>query len=199
MPISSTLATYAGAYSRVLDFAIEQGWLSDKVAIPRLNRKGKKGSARPGFCREELSKLMAFLPEWRRGGERKKSPRDAAFAACLCGGLAGHGLLLKQRKHNHAVAELGVACGQQNSSAKPKHLGECQTRLGSTTLHRIRGHRHSMIKKQVEPNLFLNQFLGGGSSFFSSLTFIPPKSRTASVTLFSGPFSSKISNPTRLY
>jgi hypothetical protein len=55
----------------VLDFAIEQGWLSDKVAIPRLNRKGKKGSARPGFSREELVKLMAFLPEWSRGGERK--------------------------------------------------------------------------------------------------------------------------------
>jgi integrase len=71
VPISSTLATHASAYSRVLDFAIEQGWLSDKVAIPRLNRKGKKGSARPGFSREELAKLMAFLPEWSRGGERK--------------------------------------------------------------------------------------------------------------------------------
>jgi integrase len=70
-PISSTLATQASAYSRVLDFAIEQGWLSDKVAIPRLNRKGKKGSARSGFSREELAKLMAFLPEWSRGGERK--------------------------------------------------------------------------------------------------------------------------------
>ena len=71
VPISSTLATHASAYSRVLDFAIEQGWLSDKVAIPRLNRKGKKGSARPGFSKEELAKLMAFLPEWSRGGERK--------------------------------------------------------------------------------------------------------------------------------
>ena len=54
VPISSTLANHASAFSRVLDFAIEQGWLSDKVAIPRLNRKGKKGSARPGFSREEL-------------------------------------------------------------------------------------------------------------------------------------------------
>lgn len=71
VPISSTLATHASAYSRVLDFAIEQGWLSDKVAIPRLNRKGKKGSARPGFSKEELEKLLAFLPEWSRGGERK--------------------------------------------------------------------------------------------------------------------------------
>ena len=71
VPISSTLANHASAFSRVLDFAIEQGWLSDKVAIPRLNRKGKKGSARPGFSREELVKLMAFLPEWSRGGERK--------------------------------------------------------------------------------------------------------------------------------
>ena len=37
VPISSTLANHASAFSRVLDFAIEQGWLSDKAAIPRLN------------------------------------------------------------------------------------------------------------------------------------------------------------------
>ena len=71
VPISSTLANHASAFSRILDFAIEQGWLSDRVAIPRLNRKGKKGSARPGFSREELVKLMEFLPQWSRAGERK--------------------------------------------------------------------------------------------------------------------------------
>jgi hypothetical protein len=43
VPISSTLANHASAFSKVIDFAIEQGWLSDKVAIPLLNRKGKKG------------------------------------------------------------------------------------------------------------------------------------------------------------
>ena len=71
VPISSTLANHASAYSRVIDFAIEQGWLSDRVAIPRLSRKGRKGSARPGFSREELAKLLAFLAEWSQGGERK--------------------------------------------------------------------------------------------------------------------------------
>ena len=71
VPISSTLANHASAFSRVIDFAIEQGWLSDRVAIPRLNRKGKKGSSRPSFSREELVKLMAFMPDWSRGGERK--------------------------------------------------------------------------------------------------------------------------------
>ncbi len=71
VPISSTLANHASAFSRVIDFAIEQGWLSDRVAIPRLNRKGRKGSARPGFSREELAKLLAFLAEWSQGGERK--------------------------------------------------------------------------------------------------------------------------------
>lgn len=64
VPISSTLANHASAFSRVIDFAIEQGWLSDRVAIPRLSRKGRKGSARPGFSREELAKLLAFLAQW---------------------------------------------------------------------------------------------------------------------------------------
>jgi len=71
VPISSTLATHASAYSKVLEFAIEQGWLSDKTAIPRLNRRGKKGVARPGFSREELVKLLEFLAAWSLGGERK--------------------------------------------------------------------------------------------------------------------------------
>jgi integrase len=69
--ISSTLATHASAYSKVLEFAIEQGWLSDKTAIPRLNRRGKKGVAGPGFSREELVKLLEFLATWSLGGERK--------------------------------------------------------------------------------------------------------------------------------
>ena len=71
IPISSTLANHSSAYNRIIDLAIQQGWVSDKVGIPRLSRKGKKGSARPAFTQEELTKLLDYMPKWCLMGERK--------------------------------------------------------------------------------------------------------------------------------
>ncbi len=105
VPISSTLANHASAFSRILDFAIEQGWLSDRVAIPRLNRKGRRGSARPGFSREELVKLMEFLPEWSRAGERKNHTemrlllRDYVEALLGTGCRSGRESMAMQWRH----------------------------------------------------------------------------------------------------
>ena len=47
IPISSTLANHSSAYNRIVDLAVQQGWVSDRVGIPRLSRKGKKGSQDP--------------------------------------------------------------------------------------------------------------------------------------------------------
>ena len=71
VPISSTLANHSSAFNRIIDLAIEQGWISNKVGIPRLSRKGRKGSPRPAFTQEELTKLLTYLPEWCLLGERK--------------------------------------------------------------------------------------------------------------------------------
>ena len=71
IPISSTLANHSSAYNRIIDLAIQQGWVSDKVGIPRLSRKGKKGSARPAFTQDELAKLLDYMPKWCLMGERK--------------------------------------------------------------------------------------------------------------------------------
>jgi integrase len=71
IPISSTLANHSSAYNRIIDLAIQQGWVSDKVGIPRLSRKGKKGSARPAFTQGELTKLLDYMPKWCLMGERK--------------------------------------------------------------------------------------------------------------------------------
>jgi integrase len=71
IPISSTLANHSSAYNRIIDLAIQQGWLSDKVGIPRLSRKGKKGSPRPAFTQDELTKLLDYMPKWCLMAERK--------------------------------------------------------------------------------------------------------------------------------
>lgn len=71
MPISSTLANHSSAFNRVIDLAIQQGSISDKVGIPRLSRKGRKGSARPAFTQDELKHLLEYLPKWCLMAERK--------------------------------------------------------------------------------------------------------------------------------
>lgn len=64
VPKASTLMTHASAYSRVIDLAVERGWLSANTPVPRLSRRGKKSVARPGFTAEEIRKLLAFMPDW---------------------------------------------------------------------------------------------------------------------------------------
>jgi len=106
VPISSTLATHASAFNRVLDFAVEQGWLSDKVGVPRLNRRGKKGTPRPGFGREELEKLLAFLPEWSKQGERKNHRE----------------MRLLLRDYVEALLGTGCRSGRESMAMKWRHL-----------------------------------------------------------------------------
>jgi hypothetical protein len=71
IPISSTLANHSSAYNRIVDLAVQQGWVSDRLGIPRLSRKGKKGSPRPGFTKDELARLLEFMPNWCQQAERK--------------------------------------------------------------------------------------------------------------------------------
>jgi integrase len=67
-PKSSTLMNFASAFSRVCTTAIQRGWISDRVPLPKLSRKGEKGSVRPAFTAEEIAKLRAFMPSWETRG-----------------------------------------------------------------------------------------------------------------------------------
>ena len=71
MPKASTLMTHASAYNRVIESAIENGWLSKHQNLPTLSRRGEKTKARPGFTPEEVEQLLAFMPSWvAEGGHR---------------------------------------------------------------------------------------------------------------------------------
>jgi len=63
-PKSSTLMNFASAFSRVCNTAIERGWVSERVPLPKLSRKGEKGSVRPAFSAEEIAKLRVFMAAW---------------------------------------------------------------------------------------------------------------------------------------
>jgi len=67
-PKSSTLMTFASAFSRVHQTAISRGWISDRVPIPTMSRRGAKGEVRPAFSVEEIDQLRLFMVSWQTQG-----------------------------------------------------------------------------------------------------------------------------------
>ena len=67
-PKSSTLMTFASAFSRVHQTAISRGWISDRVPIPTMSRRGAKGEVRPAFSVEEIAQLRQFMTSWQKQG-----------------------------------------------------------------------------------------------------------------------------------
>jgi integrase len=68
LPKSSTLMNFASAFSRVCTTAIQRGWISERVPLPKLSRKGEKGEIRPAFDAGEITALRAFMPTWETQG-----------------------------------------------------------------------------------------------------------------------------------
>jgi integrase len=80
-PKTSTLMTFASAFSRVCKTATERGWLSERVVLPQMSRKGEKGTARPAFSTEEVVALRAAMVGWRTAG---RTAEDNSFRQLVC-------------------------------------------------------------------------------------------------------------------
>ena len=63
-PKVSTLLTFATAFSRICNTAVQQGWISATVALPKLNVRGERGVVRPAFTDDEVIKLREKLATW---------------------------------------------------------------------------------------------------------------------------------------
>jgi integrase len=106
VPISSTLATHSSAFNRIVEVAIEQGWLSDKVPVARLSRKGRKGTARPAFTKAEVEALLAFLPKWSDSGKTAKARE----------------MRLLLRDYIEILLATGMRCGKESMNMLWKHI-----------------------------------------------------------------------------
>lgn len=67
-PKTSTLNNFTSAWSRVIATAVERGYISERVPVPKLTSKGEKGKTRPAFSREEIDALLAFMVDWQHKG-----------------------------------------------------------------------------------------------------------------------------------
>jgi integrase len=89
-PKVSTLLTFSTAFTRITQTAVEQGWISDKVPVPKLNVRGEKGQARPAFTNVEVARIQLHLKTWYVGvegytGEMRLMLRDLVDILILTG------------------------------------------------------------------------------------------------------------------
>jgi integrase len=69
-PKASTLMNFASAWNKLLAVAVERGYISERVPVPKLTTKGEKGTTRPAFSEDEIKHLLAFMETWQHEGLR---------------------------------------------------------------------------------------------------------------------------------
>jgi integrase len=69
-PKASTLMNFASAWNRLLTVAVERGYISERVPVPKLTTKGEKGKTRPAFSAEEIQTLLTYMETWQHEGLR---------------------------------------------------------------------------------------------------------------------------------
>jgi hypothetical protein len=67
-PKTSTLNNFTSAWNRVIATAVTQGYISERVPVPKLTSKGLKGKTRPAFTEQEINTLLVFMDTWQHKG-----------------------------------------------------------------------------------------------------------------------------------
>lgn len=67
-PKASTLNNFTSAWNRLITTAVERGFISERVPVPKLTSKGEKGKTRPAFSKEEIDALFVFMEDWQHKG-----------------------------------------------------------------------------------------------------------------------------------
>lgn len=67
-PKTSTLNNFASAWSRVIGTAVDRGFISERVPVPRLTSKGEKSKTRTAFSEQEITQLLVFMEPWSQQG-----------------------------------------------------------------------------------------------------------------------------------
>lgn len=106
VPLTSTLANHASAYRRVIDTAIQRGWINDNTPIASMSRRGVKGKPRPGFTREEIDFLLNYLKTYSIGGHSEVAKE----------------MRLLSRDYIELLIGTGMRCGKESLNIRWKHI-----------------------------------------------------------------------------
>jgi integrase len=90
-PKTSTLNNFTSAWNKIIATAVERGYISERVPVPKLTTRGLKGTTRPAFSELEINRLLVFMETWAQQGrlavEREMRPllRDYVEMLLLTG------------------------------------------------------------------------------------------------------------------
>lgn len=71
-PRASTITNHNTTLNRVLEYAIDMGYMS-KVHLPNLQNEGVKSEPRPAFTKTEYKSLTSFMTTWCKKGHTQKT------------------------------------------------------------------------------------------------------------------------------
>lgn len=71
-PRASTITNHNTSLNRVLEYAVDMGYMS-KVHMPKLQNDGTKSEARPAFTKTEYKSLTTFMTAWCKKGHMQKT------------------------------------------------------------------------------------------------------------------------------
>ena len=99
-PRASTITNHNSTINRVLEYAIDMGYMS-KVHLPNLRNDGAKSVPRPAFSKSEYKSLTSFMTKWSKQGhtQRTKDMREL---------LRDYVLVLANTGMRHGTEALGL-------------------------------------------------------------------------------------------
>ena len=99
-PRASTITNHNTSLNRVLEYAVEMGYMSN-AHIPKLQNDGKKSEPRPAFSKSEYKSLTSFMTTWCKKGhmQRTKDMREL---------LRDYVLILANTGIRHGTEALGL-------------------------------------------------------------------------------------------
>jgi integrase len=132
-PATSTLNNFTSAWNKLIATAVEHGFISERLPVPKLTAKGEKGKTRPAFTKEEIDQLLAYMQQCRVYGglavERETRPllcdyvvarHEVAHKGC-CSLLASVG----RRENGWALVDCPTRCGGHAQTATCATEGHC--------------------------------------------------------------------------
>jgi integrase len=81
-PKASTRRHHISAYNKIINLAEQQGLINRGKSVPKLESKGDKGQARPGFTREEIIYLLDFMVDWESDFSAKRNGYTRKLCRC---------------------------------------------------------------------------------------------------------------------
>ena len=82
-PKASTLQNFASAWNKVIATAVEHGYISERVPVPRMQVKGAKSQPRAAFTESEVQQLRSYMATWVEGSSKANKSTESEMRHLL--------------------------------------------------------------------------------------------------------------------